>query len=224
MAAQGYLGDSALRPRRVDERAFAVRSCRMGQPGETPPETLPGDQLYRIAWVFYLFLAIGGAIWVGARTGRIGLALFVDPAGWWVDLGLGLAAGGLLLGLWQLGLRLLPSAGALEDKLAEMLRGVEIPEVVALALLSGFAEELFFRGAVQGSWGWPIATILFALLHVGPGPTFRAWPIYAGLAGLVFAGLMEWRGNLLAPVLAHALVNAVNLGRLARRRQKPGAG
>ena len=185
---------------------------------ESPPEALPGGQLYRIAWVFYLFLAIGGAIWVGARTGRIGLGLFVDPGGWWIDLGLGVGAGALLLGLWQLGLRLLPSTVALEGKLAEMLRGVEMPEVIALALLSGFAEELFFRGAVQGSWGWPIATVLFALLHVGPGATFRSWPVYAGLAGLIFAGLMEWRGNLLAPVLAHVLVNAINLGRLARAR------
>ncbi len=189
----------------------------MNEPEEPTPDTLPGDQLYRIAWVFYLFLAIGGAIWVGARTGRIGLGLFLEPGGWWIDLGLGLTAGGLLLALWQAGLRLLPSAGDLEAKLAEMLRGVEMPEVIALALLSGFAEELFFRGAVQAAWGWPIATLLFALLHVGPGATFRSWPIYAAAAGLVFAGLMEWRGNLLAPVLAHVLVNAVNLGRLARR-------
>ena len=27
---------------------------------------------------------------------------------------------------------------------------------------------------------------------------------------------MIWRGNLLAPVVAHAAVNAINLGRLAR--------
>ncbi len=182
-----------------------------------PPETLPGDQLYRIAWVFYLFLAIGGALWVGARGGRIRLELFVDPAGWWIDLGLGIAAGGLLLGLWQAGLRLLPAASELEDKLGELLRGIETSEAVALALLSGFAEELFFRGAVQGAWGWPVATLLFALLHVGPGAAFRSWTVFAALAGLVFAGLMLWRGNLLAPVIAHALVNAINLGRLARR-------
>ena len=193
----------------------------MPETGDSPPETLPGDQLYRIAWVFYLFLAIGGALWVGARSGTIALDLFLDPEGWWIDLGLGLAAGGLLLGLWQAGLRLLPSASALEDKLGEMLGGIEMPEVVALALLSGFAEELFFRGAVQGAWGWPIATLLFAMLHVGPGAGFRAWTLFAAIAGLIFAGLMEWRGNLLAPVIAHILVNAVNLGRLAGSRAGP---
>jgi len=188
----------------------------MSEDQETPA-ALPRGQLYRVAWVFYLLLALGGALWLGVRRGTIGLDLFLDTSGWWLDLGLGLAAGGLLLAVWQLGLRLLPSADALERKLAEMLAGVELTEVVALALLSGFAEELFFRGAVQGAWGWPLATLLFALLHVGPGAAFRVWPIFAALAGLLFAGLMLWRGNLLAPVLAHALVNAVNLGRLARR-------
>ena len=189
---------------------------------ESPEPTaggLPGGQLYRIAWVFYLILAIGGALWIGGQRGAIPLELFVDPGGWWLDAALGVAAGMVLLGVWQLGLRWLPSAGDLESKLSELLVGVEMPEVVALALLSGFAEELFFRGAVQEAWGWPIATLLFALLHVGPGAAFRSWTAFAALAGLIFAGLMLWRGNLLAPVLAHALVNAVNLGRLARKEE-----
>ena len=44
---------------------------------------------------------------------------------------------------------------AVGDGLAEMLHGVEVPEVIALALLSGFAEELFFRGLLQPALaGW----------------------------------------------------------------------
>ena len=192
----------------------------MDESPDPSPDTLSGSQFYRVAWVFYLVLAIGGALWVGGREGRaIPLALFVDPSGWWVDLGLGLGAGALLLALWQLGLRLVPSASSLESKLGELLRGVETPEVVALALLSGFAEELFFRGAVQGAWGWPLATLLFALLHVGPGTAFRSWTAFAAIAGLLFAGLMEWRQNLLAAVVAHALVNAINLARLTRQHR-----
>lgn len=92
---------------------------------------------------------------------------------------------------------------------------MERHEIVALALLSGFAEELFFRGAVQGAWGWFPATVLFTLLHTGPGSTYKAWTAFAGVAGLALAGLMLWRGNLLAPILAHVVVNAVNLNQLA---------
>jgi len=91
---------------------------------------------------------------------------------------------------------------------------MERHEIVALALLSGFAEELFFRGAVQGAWGWFPATVLFTLLHTGPGSTYKAWTAFAGVAGLALAGLMLWRGNLLAPILAHVVVNAVNLNQL----------
>ena len=99
---------------------------------------------------------------------------------------------------------------------------LERHEIVALALLSGFAEELFFRGAVQGAWGWLPATVMFTLLHTGPGSTYRAWTAFAGAAGLALAGLMLWRGNLLGPIVAHVLVNAVNLDQLlSESRREP---
>jgi len=170
--------------------------------------------IYRVAWIFYLILAIGGALWVGMREGRIALDLFCDPKTWWLDLVIGSAAGGLLVFLWLGVRRVLPTARDLENQLAEALGPLATGEILGLALLSGFAEELFFRGAVQGAWGWVPATILFALLHAGPGPSYRVWTGFAAVAGLALAGLMIWRGNLLAPVVTHALVNGVNLSRL----------
>lgn len=133
-----------------------------------------------------------------------------------MDAVTGVGAGGLLLALWEVGRRVFPSARQLEERLAELLGPIDLSEVVGLALLSGFAEELFFRGAVQGSWGWLPATVLFALLHTGPGPVFRLWTLFAALAGLVLAALMIWRGNLLAPVIAHGLLNGINLVRLVK--------
>lgn len=172
--------------------------------------------VYRIAWTFYLVLAVGGLVWVGLQQGRIGHQLFVRADTWWIDLGLGLAAGGTLILILMIARQYLAAARRLEGELAEMLGPLTTSEVVALALLSGFAEEMFFRGAMQGAWGWLPATIVFALLHAGPGPSFRIWTIFAAVAGLVLAGLMLWRGNLLAPGVAHVLVNGVNLGRLSR--------
>lgn len=187
----------------------------MTSPEPAHESALPPGQLYRLAWVFYLVLAVGGAVWIGWREGRIRLELFVDPAGWWIDAGLGLASAGLLLGLWELARRALPPARALERRLASLVAGATASELAALALLSGFAEELVFRGAVQGQWGWLVATLLFALLHTGPGPAFRTWTLFAAIAGALFGALAAWRGNLLAPALAHMLVNGVNLPRLA---------
>ena len=173
--------------------------------------------IFRMAWIFYLILALAGALWVGWREGQIELGLFVDPDRWWLDLALGIGAGAFLLGIWAVARTHIPTARQLEEQLSEVLGPLEPAEIVGLALLSGFSEELFFRGAVQGSWGWIPATVLFALLHTGPGKSYRVWTVFAAIAGLVLAGLMVWRQNLLAPVVAHALVNGINLQKLARK-------
>lgn len=147
--------------------------------------------------------------------GTITWRLFWPSSGSWIDLAAGAGAGLLLLGLWE-GLRRFSSAARqVEGELARLLGPLSRGDALALAALSGFAEELFFRGAVQGSWGLAAATVLFALLHTGPRPAFRAWTLFAAVAGLLFGALVEWRGNLLPAVLAHFFVNAINLVRLA---------
>ena len=181
------------------------------------PLTAAPGRLYRFAWGLYLFLALAGVLWIGAQRGRIPLSLFVDVRRWWLDLGLGIGAGLLLLGLWWAAERVFPLARELEARLATLLGPLTPAEAVGLALLSGFAEELFFRGAVQGTLGWAAATLLFGVLHSGPGRAFRLWTVFAVLAGAALGGVMAWRGNLLGPVVGHFLVNAVNLRRLASR-------
>ena len=179
----------------------------------------PG-RLYRMAWTFYLILALAGVIWIGWRRGTIPLGLFLDPRGWWIDLAAGLAAGAALLAVWSSATRLLPAARSLETEIGGVLGPLAPGEAVALAVFSGVAEELFFRGGVQGAFaepwvGWLLATLLFSLLHTGPGPAFRLWSVFAALAGAAFGALMLWRGNLLGPIAVHFLVNAVNLKRIS---------
>ncbi|HSL82217.1 MAG TPA: CPBP family glutamic-type intramembrane protease [Thermoanaerobaculia bacterium] len=184
-------------------------------------EIHPGaDRLYRVAWVVYLLLAIAGAVWMGLAEGegRAGLTLerFVDPTTWWLDLLWGAGAGAALLGLWLAGRAVLPLARELERAIGSILEGLSPSDAFALAVISGFAEELFFRGAVQGAWGVVAATVLFTLLHTGPGRPFLLWTAFALVAGAAFGALALYRGNLLAPIVAHVVVNAVNLTRLAR--------
>jgi membrane protease YdiL (CAAX protease family) len=170
--------------------------------------------LYRLAWIFYLLLAIAAVVWLGLRAGAIPLSLFVRWPEAIVDLGLGVAAGLALVGLWALGRKTLGSARNFEDELRRQFGELEPAEVVGLALLSGFAEELFFRGAVQQTFGWVAATVLFAALHLGSGKGFRLLALFAAIGGLVFAGLVIWRGSLLSAMVAHILVNAINLRHL----------
>jgi hypothetical protein len=184
---------------------------------------MPPGQLYRAAWGFYMLLALAAVIWIGWREKVIRLELFVDPEEWWIDLVAGVAGGLALIGLWRLAARRFAVARSLESRLGALLGSLTRAEVIALAVISGLAEELFFRGAVQGSWGIYWATALFALLHTGPEPSFRFWTLFAAVAGAIFGGLMLWRGNLLAPVTAHFVVNAVNLGRIAGAPAAPAA-
>lgn len=82
---------------------------------------------------------------------------------------------------------------------------------VLLAVVTPFAEELFFRGYVyrglRHHWGVPAAAVLsafiFSAFHFY---LVQALPIFA--AGLLFALLYERTGSLLAPMVAHGVINA----------------
>ena len=185
--------------------------------------TVGPGQLYGAAWVFYLVLGLGGLLWLGWQDGALGAELLVGPSSSLLDLvldlALGVVCGGLLLGAWELMRRALPGALALEERLREMIGSIRRDEAIGLAIVSGVAEEVFFRGAVQGAWGFIVATALFSILHSGPGREFRLWTLFAAVAGVVLGGLMWWRGGLLAPVVAHVMVNGIQLYRLALDRE-----
>ena len=187
----------------------------MGSPeSSSEQEPLSSEHFYKLAWGFYLVLAVLGITWIGVRDSGVSIDLFVGSA-WWKDAVLGTLAAVVLIVAWELICVLLPGAAAMNRELATLIGSLDVPTVVGLALLSGFAEELFFRGALQGSFGVVVATICFALVHTGPGTSFRYWTLFAFIGGSVMGGLMVWRGNLLAPIVCHALVNGVNLGRMA---------
>jgi membrane protease YdiL (CAAX protease family) len=90
-------------------------------------------------------------------------------------------------------------------------------ECIVLAVLSGVAEEAFFRGALQPVLGWLLASLIFGLVHFVPRREMLPWTGFALVAGLVLGGLFETTGNLVAPIVAHVGINAVNLRRLVVR-------
>jgi membrane protease YdiL (CAAX protease family) len=178
-----------------------------------PLSPKPGELFRLAAWV-YLVMAVGGVAWIGWQRKTIPLALFVDRERWWLDLLAGAGAAVALLLAWGVTRRFVALARGLEERLRGTLGQIETHEAVGLAILSGLGEEVFFRGAMQPAWGYAITTVLFGVLHSGRGREMVLWSASALLAGAVLGGLMEWRGNLLAPVVCHALVNAVQLRRI----------
>ena len=175
------------------------------------------QRLLRAAWVLYLAMALAGVFWIGLREGKIPLSLFCTPRELPLDLGIGLGVAAALVLLWAAARRTLPLARELEGLLVERIGRLGLEDVVALAILSGLAEELLFRGAMQRAWGpgWSIG--LFAALHTGPGRAYRLWTLFALIAGAAFSLLVAWRGNLAAAILAHAAVNLYQLRRLTQR-------
>lgn len=177
--------------------------------------------LYRSAWVLYLALAILGVVGLGTARGRIGLDTFFSPETPALDLAGGALLAALLLGLWALGRRLFAAGREIEVEIAALLGPLGRDEALALALLSGIGEEFFFRGALQAWLGWLPAALAFGLLHIGPRKAFRIWTAFAVVAGLAFGLWVELRGALAAPILAHVLVNGVQLMRLRRLAPPP---
>lgn len=91
-------------------------------------------------------------------------------------------------------------------------------------LFVGPAEELLFRGAVQGrlreSWGvWPailLASLLFGLIHIFavPGSLGDQLPyaLVATLLGIPLGYLYEYTQNILVPSVIHGAYNATIFG------------
>jgi len=189
-----------------------------------PPAAASGPSrvgLVRMGLLFYGAMAAIALLWRGA--------LYREPiffgssaaarAGfdWLPDLGLGLAAGlGVVaLSYW------ISERTVWGDRLAramgEALGFLRVRDAILLALASGIAEELLFRGALQPRVGWLLASLLFGLVHFVPRREFLPWTAFAIAAGLLFGALFDSTGNLLAPITAHFVVNAVNLPMLVRR-------
>jgi membrane protease YdiL (CAAX protease family) len=53
--------------------------------------------------------------------------------------------------------------------------------------------------------------LLFGLAHQMPGPSRWIWVSWALLVGLALGALYAFTGSLLGPVVAHAVVNGLNL-------------
>jgi membrane protease YdiL (CAAX protease family) len=101
-----------------------------------------------------------------------------------------------------------------------VVRSANRYEPVALAILAvsvaPVAEEVFFRGMIYNALRQrihPIAAALFqaavfGVVHLSLGPIAA---VVITAAALVLVAVYEWRKTLLAPMLLHALVNAVGI-------------
>jgi membrane protease YdiL (CAAX protease family) len=170
----------------------------------------------RLAAGFYgvvLLFAVGYATFSGTIS-----TLFGERAPGGGTLLAAVVVGFGIVGLSRLGAVALPTVDRAADALHGLLGPISWRTAIVLALLSGVAEELLFRGALWphlGLWG---TTFLFGLVHVMPSRALLFYPLFALVAGLLLGFLRQGGGNVLPAMLAHAIVNAWNLAWIGARR------
>jgi uncharacterized protein len=150
-----------------------------------------------------------------------------EQIGWnWLGVGWGLAACvpllATMLGLRQLRIGPLGQLNRVVDEfVVPLFAGCTILDFALISLVGGLGEELLFRGLIQAAlakWlgaaaGIALASMLFGLAHI-------ITPAYAALAtmiGIYFGWLWLDTGNLLAPIVAHAVYDFAALVYLTRR-------
>ena len=195
-------------------------------PGGGSPLRTGVGSLEALAGVFYGVLLAIVLIW-SAWTGRS--PLFSNPQAesqgfqWVENASLGLAVAVALVVASRLSARWTKWGDRSARALAQALGGpIGLRTALWLAATSGVAEEALFRGVLQVELGWVPASLLFGAAHLPVRRELVAWSVQAAVAGFLLGALFEITGNLLAPVIAHCTVNAVNLRWLSLRYAQGG--
>lgn len=133
-----------------------------------------------------------------------------------LDLGLGIATALAFASVSHLLGRFTAPFQRLEAEFRRVLGGLTFRQIAWVSLLSGSAEEMFFRGVLQPWIGWIPASLVFGLVHFIPSRVFLPWTISALVGGFALGALYDHCGTLLAPTVAHILVNLISLTLIIR--------
>jgi membrane protease YdiL (CAAX protease family) len=169
-----------------------------------------------IAYGLLAAVALAWNGWAGRPWGYLDPAAAAAGVRWGRDLGIGFACAAGVIAVSQVLTVRTRWGTALARELALAIGPLTLAECALLAALSGFAEEVFFRGALQTRIGWLAASVLFGLAHWAPRRALWPWTGFALCAGALLGGLFAATGNLAAPITAHSVINAVNLRWLTR--------
>jgi len=128
----------------------------------------------------------------------------------------GVASGLIIIILSLILARWLGFIKALEDEFASLLGGLSLGQCLVLALTSGIAEEILFRGALQPWLGLVATSIIFGLAHFPVKKSLVPWTVFALLMGLLLGWLYIVTQSLWTPIITHSLINLVNLYRISK--------
>lgn len=158
-------------------------------------------------------LALGMVAFVWALRSETTIPFLLDTRTILVSLGLTIALTIANLALFTFGRRFelaRDTYAFFDDEIFPMLREATVIDIIVLAAVAGFAEELLFRGMLQPRMGLVAASLLFGLLH---GPDYKLWPfaVWAACVGAGFGIVYRETENMAIPMLVHALYDGIAL-------------
>jgi len=128
-----------------------------------------------------------------------------------LSAGLGLTLAGVVVTGTRLTVARFTWAQQLHRELRPVAQGLTLGRIVVIAFFSSLGEELLFRGLLQPWLGLLLSSLLFGLAHQHPGRSRWVWAGWAFVVGLAFGAIFELTGSLVGALVAHAVINAVNL-------------
>lgn len=163
----------------------------------------PSDGIWPRTWATAALLSVyaAAALAVTERLDNV-IGPISPPA-----LGAGMVVGSAWLVATHIGhavlCRLFPGFLDQITDLYSLREGDRISTMVGPVVAMAGAEELFFRGFVQGRLGLLGAVAVYAGVQLVAGKW--ALTLAALLGGVVWGGLLWWTAGLVAPVVAHVL-------------------
>jgi membrane protease YdiL (CAAX protease family) len=169
------------------------------------------------SWVLAAYGALGA---LGALLAVVFGQSPITRAPWLEVSGVEAALASLVLGICGAALALILTrvlltrakwARALHDKLRPLVRFEEDGVLWLMAIASSVGEELFFRGFLSVTIGIWLSSIAFGVLHQVRGAGRFGWAGSAFAMGLFLSSIYALTGQLVGCIVAHAIVNVVNL-------------
>jgi len=153
----------------------------------------------RLEWLLSLALTLLSMAWAAARD--LPLAAALTPSAGRVAAGV--LAGAALWGTIPLLLRSPAMRRVWTEVLLPFSRTLGTRDIAIIALLSGFTEELFFRGVLLPEMGLVLSSLCFGALHA----LCTVYFVWATVVGAAFGALALAGDTLVTPIAAHAIYN-----------------
>lgn len=185
-----------------------------------------GAQAWALALGTLVVLGGTGVLLIVGLQDRPLPQVIMGPGAPWQQALIGAAGGWAIAGLaWRITASrwMRPVLDKYAGLVGPLLPGTPLQLLVSAC--AGVGEELLFRGALQHWLGIPATAVLFVALHGYLDPRDRRILAYGAFmtAAMLLFGWQAGRHGLIAPIIAHMVIDAVLLHRLVAhwRRTSP---